>query len=75
MSIKVVFDEFDTIEQAKEFINQYEGGGEQDASTWLEDVSDLDAAYVDVRKLYEYTEDSITCYLELFYKEGNNGMS
>ena len=72
MSIKVVFDGFDTIEQAKQFIAWYEGSGEQDASIWLGNVSDLDAAYVDVSKPYEYTEDTITCYLELFYKEGDN---
>lgn len=72
MSIKVVFDGFDTIEQAKQFIDWYEGGGEQDASTWLEDESDLDAAYVDLSKPYLYTEDSITCYLKLFYKEKDN---
>ena len=52
MSIKVVFDGQETVEQAKEFIDWYEGVGEQDASTWLEDVSDLDAAYVDVNKPY-----------------------
>ena len=75
MSIKVVFDGQETVEQAKEFIDWYKGGGEQDASTWLEDVSDLEAAYVDVNKPYKYTEDSITCYLKLFYKERNNGMS
>lgn len=69
MSLKVVFDGFDTIEQAQAFISWYGCTGEQDSSAYLEDTTDLDVAYLNVNRPYEYTEDSITCYLELFYKE------
>lgn len=69
MSIKVIFDGFDTIGQAQAFISWYGCTGEQDSSAYLEDTTNLDVAYLNVDKPYEYTEDSITCYMELIYKE------
>ena len=68
MSIKAVFDGFDTIEQAKAFIDWYSNSGEQDVGVYLEECTDLDGANV-VGYPYTYTEDSVTCNLELYYKE------
>lgn len=36
MSIKLVIDGFNTISEAKAFVDWYEGQGEQDASIWFE---------------------------------------
>jgi hypothetical protein len=52
-SFKVVFDGFETEEQAKAFASWYEGSGEQDASYWLEEHSDLYCVNVDMNKYHQ----------------------
>ena len=73
MSIKAVFDGFDTIEQAKAFIDWYSNSGEQDVDTYLEEWTNLTGANVknNVNYPYTYTKDSVTCNLKLYYKEDN----
>lgn len=73
MSIKAVFNGFDTIEQAKAFLDWYSNSGEQDVGVYLEECTDLNGANVknNVHYPYTYTEDSVTCNLELYYKENN----
>jgi hypothetical protein len=73
MTIKAVFDGFDTIEQAKAFIDWYSLSGEQHVDVYLEEWTDLTAANVknNVNYPYTYTEDKVTCNLELYYKENN----
>lgn len=39
---KVIFDGFETLEQAQAFANWYGHSGEQDSSVWMEEHSDLD---------------------------------
>ena len=74
MTIKAVFDGFDTIDQAKAFIDWYGLSGEQHVDVYLEEWTDLTAANVKnnwINYPYTYTEDSVTCNLELYYKEDN----
>jgi hypothetical protein len=52
-NFKVVFDGFETEEQAKAFADWYEGSGEQDSSNWLEVRSDLYCANVDMDKYHK----------------------
>lgn len=47
-NFKVVFDGFETEEQAKSFAKWYEGQGEQDSEYWLSASSDLQCAHVDM---------------------------
>lgn len=65
----VTFTGFDTMKQAKAFLDWYEGQGEQDSGEWLEYHSNLVGAYVDVHTAYVETETNISANLELFYKE------
>jgi hypothetical protein len=53
-NFKVVFDGFETEEQAKAFADWYEGSGEQDSECWLqESKSGLNCAHVDMKKYHE----------------------
>jgi len=53
-NFKVVFDGFETEEQAKAFADWYEGSGEQDAGTWLDSGdSGLCCADVDMKRYHE----------------------
>lgn len=52
-NFKVVFDGFETEEQAKAFASWYEGSGEQDSAYWLEDNSDLYCVNVDMDKYHK----------------------
>ena len=51
-SFKVVFDGFETEEQAKTFASWYEGSGEQDSALWMENIG-ITAANVDMTKYHE----------------------
>ena len=73
MTIKAIFDGFDTIEQAKAFIDWYIEYGEQSIGLYLEEATDLSLVnikniYVNLDSSYTYTEDSVTCNLELYCK-------
>lgn len=50
--IRVIFDGFDTVEQAKAFADWYEGSAEQDTA-WLEEHSDLSMAAVDMDRYHK----------------------
>lgn len=50
---KVVFDGFETEEQAEIFADWYEGQGEQDINSWLESSRDLKYITVDVDKVHK----------------------
>ena len=52
-NFKVVFDGFETEEQAKAFASWYSGSGEQDSECWLEEHSDLYCATVDMTKYHK----------------------
>jgi hypothetical protein len=52
-NFKVVFEGFQTEQQAKAFAQWYEGSGEQDSGVWLEEYSDASGAYVDMQKFHE----------------------
>lgn len=54
MKHKVVFDGFETLEQAKAFADWYSGSGEQESGYWLEvNTEDINGAYVDCHKVAE----------------------
>lgn len=67
--VKAIFDGFDTIEQAKAFLDWYSFSGENDSDIFLSEWTNLDSAYINVHNPYTYTEDSVTCTLKLFYKK------
>ena len=48
-SFKVIFEGFETEEQAKTFADWYQGQGEQDSAMWLENIG-IVAANVDMDK-------------------------
>ena len=52
-NFKVVFDGFETEEQAKAFADWYEGSGEQSSEIWLEENSDLYCVNVDMDKYHQ----------------------
>ena len=66
MTHKVIFDGFDTLEQAEEFSNWYAGSGEQDSEVWLQEHTDLEGAVASAMLSYK---DVVTVYLDLYYKE------
>jgi hypothetical protein len=51
-SFKVIFEGFETEEQAKTFADWYEGQGEQDSAMWLENIG-IVAANVDMDKYHK----------------------
>lgn len=52
-NFKVVFDGFETEEQAKAFADWYEGSGEQESEMWLQASSDIYCANVDMDKYHK----------------------
>lgn len=70
MSYSVIVKGFKSKEEAQVFVDWYEGEGEQASEYWLSIArsgkEDLirDSLYVDLKKRYEYTEDSITFYID-----------
>jgi hypothetical protein len=65
----VVFEGFDTLEQANALVDWYCDGGEQDSALWLEEATDLDCALVNVDLPTRYQGNNVICLLELHYKE------
>lgn len=66
---KVTIEGFKTPKQAQEFIDWYEGGGEQQFYEHLEivDMSPEDGCNIDCHKNYDYdAEMNITAYLEKY---------
>ena len=61
--IKVIFDGFETIEQARTFAEWYSGSGEQDSCIWLEENCDLKAANVNTITI---EEESVIIDLKLY---------
>ncbi len=70
--LSVTFTGFDTMEQATAFYDWYSGQGEQDASIWLVEASDLRYANIDSSKPEKITQANIECYVRLTYKEEEN---
>lgn len=66
-TFKVIFDGFETEEQAQSFVDWYEGSGEQDSAIWLEEHSDLSGAYVDLESVSK-GKNEIVVPLRLFKK-------
>lgn len=73
---KVVFDGFETLEQAKAFADWYSGSGEQCSGDWLDvNTEDINGAYVDFNKVVEnkgYKVDennNVIVPLKLYHKE------
>lgn len=73
---KVVFDGFETLEQAKAFADWYCGSGEQDSGDSLDvNTEDINGAYVDCSKVAEnkgYKVDennNLIVPLKLYHKE------
>lgn len=52
-NFKVVFDGFETEEQAEAFADWYEGSGEQDSEMWVQEHSDLYCVNVDMKKYHK----------------------
>jgi len=65
----VVFEGFDTLEQADAFVDWYCDGGEQDSALWLFEATDLECAIVDVTLPTRYEDNNAICPLKLRYKE------
>lgn len=51
-NFKVIFEGFETEQQALAFARWYEGSGEQDSGIWLEEHSDASGAYVNMQELH-----------------------
>lgn len=65
----VTFDDFDSKEQAKVFIDWYDEQGCQNSDMWLEEWSDLSAAYINSEQFKnEFIRNNITVPLKLYYK-------
>ncbi len=66
----VIIKGFKSKEEAQVFVDWYEGEGEQANEYWIsiarEGKEDLirDNLYVDMKKPYEYTDDSIAFYID-----------
>jgi hypothetical protein len=65
----VVFEGFDTLEQADAFVDWYEGAGEQYSDLWLSEATDLDAALVNVHLPTKYQDNNVICPLKMYYKK------
>ena len=67
----VIFDGFETEEQAKAFAQWYEGQGEQESGVWLEEHTDLSYANVDMDKCGDFEpneKNEIIVPLKLYKK-------
>lgn len=59
---------FKTKQQVQEFLNWYEGQGEQDSCIWFECRDNMDGVTtmnVDVRKEYEWDGNNLIAYLQM----------
>ena len=59
---------FKTKQQVQEFLNWYEGQGEQDSCIWFECQDNMDGVTtmnVDVRKEYEWDGNNLIAYLQM----------
>lgn len=69
MSIKVVVEGFNTIAEANEFCNWYEGQGEQDASIWFEcrkDEGKIPSRFMPSQSTKRVDDETIVMNLEMF---------